>query len=167
MEMLRRTWFEDVPDDELLLRDLKQLKVPELGPVAWPAYDDTSVSVRSKTITIDLGHLDDPEQRKTLARAVFLADVAEASGPQHATDEAGESGDTTEEGEQRATDDESAGERSDVEDDSQSITGDQAPADEHDTADPESVRAPEALHGLGDADWYLPASGDEAYSTVI
>jgi HK97 family phage prohead protease len=76
-DLLRRTWFEGVPDDELLLRDLRELKVPELGPVVWPAYEDTSVGVRSKTITIDLGHIDDPEQRKTLARAVFLAEAAE------------------------------------------------------------------------------------------
>lgn len=76
-DQLRRTWYEEVPDDELLLRDLRQVRVPELGPVAFPAYDDTSVGVRSKTVTIDLGRLDDPEQRKTLARAVLLADAAE------------------------------------------------------------------------------------------
>lgn len=77
LEQLRRSWFEDVPDDELLLRDLRELKVPELGPVVWPAYEATSVGVRSKTVTVDLGRLGDPEQRKTLARAVFLADAAE------------------------------------------------------------------------------------------
>ena len=44
---LRRTWYEDVPDDELLLRTLKELGVPELGPVVWPAYAETSVGVRS------------------------------------------------------------------------------------------------------------------------
>ena len=76
-ELLRRTWYEDVPDEELLLRDLREVKVPELGPVVWPAYVDTSVGVRSKTFTVDLGRLDDPEQRKTLARAVFFADAAE------------------------------------------------------------------------------------------
>ena len=75
-DMLRRTWYEDVPDDELLLRDLKEVKVPELGPVVWPAYADTSVGVRS---VIDLGDLTDPDTRKTLARAVLLADAAEQS----------------------------------------------------------------------------------------
>ncbi len=73
-ELLMRTWFEDVPEDELLLRDLDELRVPELGPVVFPAYDDTSVGVRS--VTIDLGRLDDPDQRATLARAVLLADTA-------------------------------------------------------------------------------------------
>lgn len=74
-EELRRTWYEDVPDTELILRDLKELKVPEVGPVVWPAYDETSVGVRSTVI--DLGRLNDPDTRKTLARAVLLADAAE------------------------------------------------------------------------------------------
>ena len=72
---LRKTWYDDVPEEELLLRTLKELKVPEMGPVVWPAYTETSVSVRSKVI--DLGRLHDPEQRKLLAKAVFLADAAE------------------------------------------------------------------------------------------
>jgi len=74
-EMLRRSWYEDVPDDELLVRTLKQLKVPELGPVVWPAYLDTSVGVRSQVI--DLGRLNEPAERKKLAQAVLLADAAE------------------------------------------------------------------------------------------
>lgn len=74
-EALRRTWYEDVPDEELLVRTLKELKVPEMGPVTWPAYSDTSVSVRSGVI--DLGRLHEPGQRKLLAKAVFLADAAE------------------------------------------------------------------------------------------
>jgi phage head maturation protease len=87
--LLRRTWHEDVPDEELLLRDLREVKVPELGPVVFPAYADTSVGVRSQVI--DLGRLDDPEERKTLARAVLLADAAELKPPQ-VTDEADEHG---------------------------------------------------------------------------
>ena len=77
LEMLRQTQFYEVPDDELPVRTLKQLKVPEIGPVVWPAYTDTSVSVRSKVI--DLGRLNDPEQRRLLAQAVFLADTADSS----------------------------------------------------------------------------------------
>jgi phage head maturation protease len=75
MDELERTFYEDVPEDELLIRTLKELKVPEIGPVTWPAYEATSVSVRSKVI--DLGRLHDPEQRKLLASAVLLADLAE------------------------------------------------------------------------------------------
>lgn len=74
-ELLDRSWREDVPEDELLIRTLKELRVPELGPVVWPAYADTSVGVRSRTI--DLGRLDDPDTKSFLARALILADAAE------------------------------------------------------------------------------------------
>jgi HK97 family phage prohead protease len=37
----------DPDDDELVVRTLKELKVPELGPVVFPAYADTTASVRS------------------------------------------------------------------------------------------------------------------------
>ncbi len=60
-------------------RTLKEVKVPEVGPVVWPAYEETAVGVRSQVVTIDLGQLTDPETRKTLARAVALADAANRS----------------------------------------------------------------------------------------
>ena len=44
---LRRTWFEDVPDEDLLRRDIVESSVAEMGPVVWPAYASTSVGVRS------------------------------------------------------------------------------------------------------------------------
>jgi len=90
-DVIREEWRDEkgklVPTDEvadrlwqsgeLLARTLKELKVPELGPVVWPAYTDTSVGVRS-TVTIDLGRItSDPEQRRKLAGAVFAADLAE------------------------------------------------------------------------------------------
>jgi uncharacterized protein len=76
MAELDRTYFggEDIEDDDLPIRTMKELKVPEIGPVMWPAYEATSVSVRNKVI--DLGRLHEPEQRKLLARAVFMADNA-------------------------------------------------------------------------------------------
>lgn len=77
-ELLFQSWFMDVPEDELLTRKLKELRVPEIGPVMWPAYEDTTVDVRSKVI--DLGRLTDPGQRKLLAQAVLLADAAERTG---------------------------------------------------------------------------------------
>jgi phage head maturation protease len=76
-EILRRSWYEEVPEDELPRRDLKELRVPEAGPVVWPAYDETSVGMRSRTITIDLGRLGDREQRSALAQAVLLAESAD------------------------------------------------------------------------------------------
>lgn len=75
--LLEQTWFRDVPVEELLSRTLKELRVPEIGPVVWPAYVETSVSVRSGVI--DLARLHDPEQRKLLARAVVLVDTADNS----------------------------------------------------------------------------------------
>ena len=79
--LLRRTWMEDVPEDELLLRKLQELRVPELGPVVWPAYTDTSVGVRS-TLTIDLARLgEDPAERTKLAQAVLIADRADVDEP--------------------------------------------------------------------------------------
>ncbi len=61
-----------------LLRTLKELKVSEVGPVVWPAYDDTSVGVRS-VVRIDLANIDAPGTRRDLARALFIAD-AHAAG---------------------------------------------------------------------------------------
>lgn len=59
-----------------ILRTLKEVKVSEVGPVTWPAYDSTSVGVRSADTVIDLGRLDlrTPDARADLARAVALAD---------------------------------------------------------------------------------------------
>lgn len=83
---LDRTWFEDVPAEDLPIRTLKELKVPEMGPVVWPAYAETSVGMRSQVI--DLGRLadGDPEQRKLLARAVFIADTSQSSQQDAAPD---------------------------------------------------------------------------------
>lgn len=72
-----------------LLRTLKELKVSEVGPVTWPAYEATSVGVRSAgdRFVIDLGHLDlrTDRARSQLARAVALADAAAATpGPRPA-----------------------------------------------------------------------------------
>lgn len=78
--LLWETWVRDVPEEELLTRSLKEVKVFELGPVVWPAYEGTSVGVRSKgtdTLTIDLGRLNRTEERAKLARAVMLADRAD------------------------------------------------------------------------------------------
>lgn len=81
-QLLRRTWMEEVPDEELLVRTLQELRVPELGPVVWPAYQDTSVGVRSGTLTIDLARLgEDPAERNKLAQAVLMADRADSDEP--------------------------------------------------------------------------------------
>lgn len=68
LNALRATWSGDVPEDELPIRTLQELRVPEMGPVCWPAYAETSVGVR----TVNLDELgSDPEQRAALARKLF------------------------------------------------------------------------------------------------
>jgi uncharacterized protein len=73
MVELEHTWDGTVPDEDLPIRTLKELKIAEIGPVMWPAYEATSVTVRKGFI--DLGRLGEPEQRKLLARAVFTTDT--------------------------------------------------------------------------------------------
>lgn len=57
-------------EDSVITRTLKEVRVTEVGPVVWPAYEDTNVGVRSGKITIDLG------SRQDLARAAFVIDAA-------------------------------------------------------------------------------------------
>ncbi|WP_330253132.1 HK97 family phage prohead protease [Nocardia sp. NBC_00565] len=77
--------WQDAEGRGPLMRTLKELKVAEVGPVVWPAYEQTSASVRSTVI--DLGRLNDPEQRKLLARAVFMVDAADNSDSSERSDE--------------------------------------------------------------------------------
>ena len=58
-----------VADDGVAERTLREVKLPELGPVVFPAYEKTSVSVRSREI---LTSLEDPETRAELARALLI-----------------------------------------------------------------------------------------------
>ena len=71
-------------DRHPILRTLREVKIAEVGPVVWPAYEETTVGVRSKVV-IDLGRLRDPDTRKTLARAVFMADAAERTNRDEGT----------------------------------------------------------------------------------
>ena len=68
---------QDAPDEELLLRSLRELRVPELGPVVFPAYNDTSVGVRSDKVVIDLGRITERSQQRELAEALYAADELE------------------------------------------------------------------------------------------
>lgn len=81
-DLLRRSWLEEVPDDELLTRTLKELKVPELGPVVFPAYAETSVGVRSMLDRLT------PSERHLLATHTDLtgrSDAWSAGGGDHGT----------------------------------------------------------------------------------
>jgi uncharacterized protein len=69
-----------------LLRTLKEVKISEAGPVTWPAYNDTEVSVRSSgVLTINLAELHTPTVRRDLAWAVYLADRSDVAEP-HSTE---------------------------------------------------------------------------------
>jgi len=55
---------------EMVTRTLKEVRVTEVGPVVWPAYENTSVGVRSKSFIVDLS------SRASLAKAAFVIDAA-------------------------------------------------------------------------------------------
>lgn len=78
-ELLELLWY-GAGERGPLLRELQEVKVSEVGPVAWPAYEQTSVGVRSaeSPFIVDLGRLDlrTERGRSDLARAVALADRA-------------------------------------------------------------------------------------------
>ena len=64
----------------MLLRTLKEVKVAEVGPVVWPAYSDTSASVRSAgVVEIDGARLQEPEQRKLLGELLLRADAVDGA----------------------------------------------------------------------------------------
>lgn len=82
-EELFELLFYGAGDRGPILRTLKEVKVSEAGPVVWPAYADTEVGVRSSppVVTIDLAHINTPEARRDLARAVVIADAAARAHP--------------------------------------------------------------------------------------
>ena len=58
-----------VGKDNVAERTLREVGLPELGPVVFPAYANTAVSVRSRELLTALG---DPDARAELARALLL-----------------------------------------------------------------------------------------------
>lgn len=72
-DVLRHIW-RDIPDmgDDYVVRTLRELKVPELGPVVFPAYPDTTASLRSREmITVMRSEPDAVLQwRNSIARAM-------------------------------------------------------------------------------------------------
>lgn len=66
------------PEDGPILRTIQEVKLSEVGPVVWPAYEQTSVGVRSgEPAVIDLARLHEPATRALLARAVLMVDAAD------------------------------------------------------------------------------------------
>lgn len=78
-EDVERILYGDQAHRGPLLRTLKEVKISEVGPVVWPAYESTTASLRSKFIDLDLLSRGDPEQRKLFARAALMIRAAEES----------------------------------------------------------------------------------------
>lgn len=96
MSVVREEWRDDdgklITDDNRLLamiwddttdapfRTIKEVRVPELGPVVFPQYTETDVSVRMGSTVIDLAQLvKQPENRNLLARAILMTEQATLS----------------------------------------------------------------------------------------
>lgn len=65
--VIRDEWDETDPD--LPVRTIKEVELVEVGPVVWPAYEQTSVGVRAREIAQALM---DPSQRAAVARALMV-----------------------------------------------------------------------------------------------
>jgi phage head maturation protease len=76
MAEMERAVYENLPEEELPIRTVKEARILEMGPVVWPAYTQTSVSARSTVIDLGALRRGDPEQRKRLAEAMLVADIA-------------------------------------------------------------------------------------------
>jgi HK97 family phage prohead protease len=83
-DVARHLYSSDPNDPKSILsRTLREVKVPELGPVVFPAYTDTSVSVRSREIA---ALLTDPQMRTALAVAL-VGTPSESGEVEGASDE--------------------------------------------------------------------------------
>ncbi|MCV7255332.1 HK97 family phage prohead protease [Mycobacterium hackensackense] len=71
-DVKRILYYGEQPERTPLLRVLKEVRVAEVGPVVWPAYDNTSAAVRAKltasdgTVHLNLDRLNKPEEQRKL-----------------------------------------------------------------------------------------------------
>lgn len=156
-DVKRILYYGEQPERTPLLRILKEVRVAEVGPVVWPAYDNTSAAVRAKltasdgTVHLNLDRLNKPEEQRKLllVESALRALTPDPSGvssdeeprdtPDGAAEHSNEDNDAP-----RSTDDSSAGEHAD---DSPRSTDD--PAGEHGSESQDS--APPASTDDGDA----------------
>lgn len=72
----------------VLIRTLKEVKIAEVGPVVWPAYSDTTASVRSTgTVELDRARLNEPGQRRLLGELLLLAEAVDNAPERGESDE--------------------------------------------------------------------------------
>jgi HK97 family phage prohead protease len=69
----KETWRKPAERGGLPERDIHEVACPELGPVVFPAYEDTTVGVRSQEIVDQLA---DPDVLADLSRALFMSERA-------------------------------------------------------------------------------------------
>lgn len=79
-ELQRLLW--DAGDRGPLHRTLVEVRLMELGPVAWPAYAETSVGVRSAATDSVMAALQDPQVREEVARALLIDPPVDRTGPE-------------------------------------------------------------------------------------
>ncbi len=86
---LRRLLYGEEPERLPLLRTLKEVKIAEVGPVVWPAYSDTTASVRSADDQVVLfrSRLNEPEQRRLLAEMLLRADAVDTPAEGDSSDD--------------------------------------------------------------------------------
>jgi HK97 family phage prohead protease len=66
------------PERIVLQRTILEAKLDEVGPVVWPAYQNTTAGVRSmEPVTIDPARLNEPGERRRLAELLLRADAQE------------------------------------------------------------------------------------------
>lgn len=72
-------------DQEPPLRTIREIELFEVGPVVWPAYEDTTVGVRAQQVAHDLA--DDENFRRELLQALAAVGTSEDAAPERDTSE--------------------------------------------------------------------------------
>lgn len=86
--VVRDEWVKSTKRGGIPDRYISELRARELGPVVFPAYPQTEVSVRGRELATLLA---DPEVRADIARAMFAGDATSEDAADIGTsDEAGE-----------------------------------------------------------------------------
>ena len=140
-DVKRILYYGEQPERTPLLRILKEVRVAEVGPVVWPAYDNTSAAVRDKLtasdgmVHLNLDRLNKPEEQRKL---LLVESALRALNPTP-------SGDPSHEEPRDTPDDGGAVEHSDEGTDAPHST-DQDSAGEHAEDSPQSTDTPAGAH---------------------
>lgn len=75
----------DDTDPDLPVRTLREVELFEVGPVVWPAYDQTTVGVRAREVARDMAT--DDNFRNELVRALVAVGTSTEPAPEQGTSE--------------------------------------------------------------------------------